>query len=390
MVAVGRLIYWSNDETGSCGSIDLEDRELAMIALPMQYATTSDGVRIAHVSFGDGPPLVFASNIFGDLNSYRHGWPHTMDVTDRLVGLGWRVIRYDVRGMGSSDRDVVDLGLDARVRDLAAVVGRLGLDRFALAGVDIAAATAVAYAVQHQATVTRLVLLSPWASGTRYLEIPRLRAAYSAETVARRDEKLFADILGSVATAFEDPDLIRLRTEAHLHGTSPEGLAAFNGANERIDITSLLPQVRVPTLVTHEPTFPFGSFELCQEVAAGIPNAEFLVLTENSIAGRVHDESVATIDRFLRGGTAMEFIPRASSDPPTTLPAAPNGLTPRELQVLRLVAAGSSNKEIASELAVAVSTVERHLVNLYTKIGARGRADAIAYAFRHRLDTSRD
>jgi len=63
-----------------------------MSYLPMQYATTSDGVRIAYITLGDGPPLVFASNIFGDLNSYRHGWPHTKEVTDRLVGLGWRVI----------------------------------------------------------------------------------------------------------------------------------------------------------------------------------------------------------------------------------------------------------------------------------------------------------
>jgi DNA-binding NarL/FixJ family response regulator len=49
------------------------------------------------------------------------------------------------------------------------------------------------------------------------------------------------------------------------------------------------------------------------------------------------------------------------------------------------VAEGSTNKEIASEFRLAVSTVERHLVNLYTKIGARGRADAIAFALRHRL-----
>jgi len=56
------------------------------------------------------------------------------------------------------------------------------------------------------------------------------------------------------------------------------------------------------------------------------------------------------------------------------------------VQVLRQVAAGSTNKAIAGELGAAVSTVERHLVNLYTKIGARGRADAIAYALRHRLD----
>jgi pimeloyl-ACP methyl ester carboxylesterase/DNA-binding CsgD family transcriptional regulator len=360
-----------------------------MISVPMQYATASDGVRIAYVSLCDGPPLVFASNIFGELNGYRIGWPHTREVTDRLVGLGWRVIRYDVRGMGSSDRDVEDLSLEGRVRDLAAVVGRLSLDRFALAGVDIGAATAVAYTVGHHAAVSRLVLLSPWASGARYLQIPLLRAAYSAETVASRDAKLFANILGSVAMSFEDVDLIRLRTEAHLHGTSPGGLAAFNAANERIDITDLLPEVQVPTLVIHEPAFPFGSFELCQEVAAGIPNAEFVIVKDNSITGRVHDEGVAAIDRFLRAGTAMDYTSRASGAP-TSLPAASNGLTPREVQVLRQVAAGSTNKEIASELGVAVSTVERHLVNLYTKIGARGRADAIAYALRHRLGASLD
>jgi DNA-binding NarL/FixJ family response regulator len=53
--------------------------------------------------------------------------------------------------------------------------------------------------------------------------------------------------------------------------------------------------------------------------------------------------------------------------------------------VLRQVGDGATNKEIAADLGVAVSTVERHLVNVYTKIGARGRADAIAYALRHRL-----
>jgi pimeloyl-ACP methyl ester carboxylesterase/DNA-binding CsgD family transcriptional regulator len=358
-----------------------------MISLPMRYATTSDGVRIAYVSLGDGPPLVFASNIFGELNGYRIGWPHTRDVTDRLVGLGWRVIRYDVRGMGSSDRDVEDLGLGARVRDLAAVIGQLGLDRFALAGVDIGAATAIAYAVQHPATVSRLLLLSPWASGARYLRIPALRAAYSAEAMANRDPTLFANILGSVATAFEDVDLVRLRTEAHLHGSSPEGLVAFNAANEQIDVTDLLPQVRVPTLVIHEPAFPFASFELCQEVAAGIANAEFLIVSDNSIAGRVHDEGVAAFDRFLRADLTARPRPRSSTDAPAKLPA-PIRLTPREVQVLRHVAGGSTNKEIACELGVAVSTVERHLVNLYTKIGARGRADAIAYALRHRLDTA--
>ena len=357
---------------------------VAAMPLPMQYATTSDGVRIAYMSLGEGPPVVFASNIFGDLSSYLGGWPATKEGTDRAVNSGWRVILYDVRGMGYSDRNVDDVELAGRVLDVEAVVVALNLDRFALAGVDIGAATAVAYAVGNQTKISRLVLLSPWSSGAKYLALPALRAAYAAEDVSSSDPRLFANVLGSVATSFRDAELVRMRTEGHLKATSPEALVAYNRANGRIDITHLLPQVTVPTLVIHEPAFPFGSFELCQEVAAGIPGAEFLIVSDHSIAGRVHDETVAGIDRFLRGKTTTEPPLHATKASGGNV-SPPNGLTAREVQILRKVAEGSTNKEIAGEFRLAVSTVERHLVNLYNKIGARGRADAIVFALRHRL-----
>ena len=207
------------------------------------------------MSLGSGPLVVFASNIFGELSAYRLGWPGCRDVTDRLVALGWRVIRYDVRGMGSSDRDVKDLSLEGRVRDLEAVVSHLGLERFALGGVDIGAATAISYAVSNDEKLSALVLLSPWASGARYLQIPRLRAAYSAESMADDDSKLFASIIGSVATGFEDSDLVRLLTDQFVQTTTVTGLAAYNAANARIDLTDLLPHVKVPTLVIHEEPF---------------------------------------------------------------------------------------------------------------------------------------
>jgi non-specific serine/threonine protein kinase len=63
----------------------------------------------------------------------------------------------------------------------------------------------------------------------------------------------------------------------------------------------------------------------------------------------------------------------------------PAGLTPRETEVLRQVAAGRSNRQIAAALVLSVRTVERHITNLYGKIGANGRADATAFAFRHGL-----
>src|SRR5439155_15084451 len=66
-------------------------------------------------------------------------------------------------------------------------------------------------------------------------------------------------------------------------------------------------------------------------------------------------------------------------------PLPSNGLSRRELEVLRLLAAGESNAQIARRLGLSTHTVERHVANLYRKIGARGRADATAYALRHGL-----
>jgi DNA-binding CsgD family transcriptional regulator/tetratricopeptide (TPR) repeat protein len=65
-----------------------------------------------------------------------------------------------------------------------------------------------------------------------------------------------------------------------------------------------------------------------------------------------------------------------------TLPL-PADLTPRERDVLRLMAAGYSTKQIASELVVAIPTVDRHITHIYEKIGARGRAAAAAFALKH-------
>ena len=61
------------------------------------------------------------------------------------------------------------------------------------------------------------------------------------------------------------------------------------------------------------------------------------------------------------------------------------GLTKREIEVLDRLAAGKSNREIARDLVLSVRTVERHITNIYGKIGARGRADATAFAIHNNL-----
>ena len=71
--------------------------------------------------------------------------------------------------------------------------------------------------------------------------------------------------------------------------------------------------------------------------------------------------------------------------PATSAAGLPDGLTPREGEVLRLIAAGRSNAEIAGELFISEATVKTHVNNLFAKAGLRDRAQAVTYAFRHGL-----
>jgi DNA-binding CsgD family transcriptional regulator len=91
---------------------------------------------------------------------------------------------------------------------------------------------------------------------------------------------------------------------------------------------------------------------------------------------------------FFRDGVE----PPTDPSPPPGMPSAagpaappPHGLSRRELEVLRWLAAGESNRQIARHLGLSPHTIERHVANLYRKIGARGRADATAYALRNGL-----
>jgi predicted ATPase/DNA-binding CsgD family transcriptional regulator len=109
------------------------------------------------------------------------------------------------------------------------------------------------------------------------------------------------------------------------------------------------------------------------------------MLTEDAfaatwVAGRALPLEQAIAEAAAEVGTSVTgtFAPA-----PAREAAYPDGLTAREVEVLRLIAAGQSTREIADALVISPDTVERHVTNLYAKIGAQNRADATAYAFRH-------
>jgi DNA-binding NarL/FixJ family response regulator len=127
-----------------------------------------------------------------------------------------------------------------------------------------------------------------------------------------------------------------------------------------------------------------------------IPLSEALLMESLAMARRALDDPAyaaawdegraMSLDEGVAEALAVEAGPAASLLEVTADARQPNsvaGLTATEMQVLRLLAGGRTTKEIAAELVVAISTVDRHLTHIYQKLGVRNRAEATALAHRH-------
>ena len=197
-----------------------------------------------------------------------------------------------------------------------------------------------------------------------------------------------------LALGWTDGDLGRRAAEHLRESVTPEVLRASLAAAARIDVTELLHEVRTPTLVIGRPEISWIPTEATRALASRIPNARLTLLEGESTAPFLGDMETAAeaVEAFL---DAVEITPAVQSEasvgwnPPGSGGAElergrslayPDGLTDREVQVLRLVAGGRTNKEIAVDLVLSVRTVERHIGNIYGKINARGKADAVSYA----------
>jgi DNA-binding NarL/FixJ family response regulator len=98
----------------------------------------------------------------------------------------------------------------------------------------------------------------------------------------------------------------------------------------------------------------------------------------------VQDQPTAQGDLLL-GPVISAFLDDIGYTSTPTSPTVPDGLSAREVEVLRLVAAGKSNPQIAEELVLSINTVQRHVSNILAKTGLANRAEAAAYAAKHGL-----
>ena len=142
-----------------------------------------------------------------------------------------------------------------------------------------------------------------------------------------------------------------------------------------------LDRVTAPALVIHRKEMSQIPVEVARELAGRLPRGRLAILSGSQPALFVDDPQGTA--RMLADFFCDGVVPDAAGLGPASGAAA--GLSRREVEVLRLVAAGESNGEIARRLGLSPHTVERHAANIYRKIDPRGRADATAYALRHGL-----
>jgi pimeloyl-ACP methyl ester carboxylesterase len=213
----------------------------------IQYARTSDGVSIAYWTFGEGavlvqtPPVPFSQVQLAALMPEDRDWGESMFAMRRLV-------RYDARGTGLSDRQVTDLSLEAHIRDLEAVVDHVGADNFVLWGQVTSGPIAITYAARHPDRVSRLILWSCWSRSSDLLRLPQARGLLA---LVEADWQLFTETAAHAFFGWSSGELAHRAAEFMREGISAETAKAMVDALSDFDVTDLLPSVRAPTLVMH-------------------------------------------------------------------------------------------------------------------------------------------
>jgi class 3 adenylate cyclase len=259
----------------------------------IQYAKTPDGVSIAFWTLGEGQPLVQMSSL--PLSHIQLEWqdPGWHRWYERLAEKR-KLVRYDGRGTGLSDRHVADYSVEAHMLDLQAVVERLGVQRFVLVSPYTACPIAIAYAARHPEAVSHLLLWCPWARQEgRALGLWALR---------NEEWELYTEATAHATFGWSAGEEAH-RWAAYLREcTTPEAARAIHNALLEFDVTAVLSQVRSPTLILQRRQGALlPGVEIATALASGIPDARLALLEGASLLPWIGEEEsgLAAFDEFL-------------------------------------------------------------------------------------------
>ncbi len=274
-----------------------------------QYARSGD-VHIAYQGFGAGPiNLVVVPGFVSNIENY---WDEP-DLARFLRRLGSyaRVVTFDKRGTGMSDRVAELPGLEQRMDDLRAVMDAAGMEQAAVLGISEGAPLSILFAATYPDRCRALVLYGSFSRFSHWFP----------------NEEALAAFFGYVEQAWGSGGSVqrfapsRANDAAFQHwwgrnerlGASPAAVTALMRMNSQIDISGILPAVRVPTLVIHRTGDKTVNVEGGRDVAAHIPGARLVEFPGDDhlyFAGENSDDIADAIEEFLTGSRAPVAVDR--------------------------------------------------------------------------------
>ncbi len=327
-----------------------------------------DGRRLAYATVGEGPPLVFGGRWVTHLEE-EWALPGARRFYEELARTH-RVVRYDRIGAGLSERELpATPTVESEARALSAVLDTCDDEPATLFACSCAGLASARLASASPERVSRIVFFGGYVSRRDIPEVTRR----SLIDFVRTNWPLASQMLAGLMLPHAGGDEIETLSRYKRGSAGAEVAAAFLELDLTSDVSPYLRGVTMPALVLHrrgDRTVPIGHG---RELAALLPNARFTTLAGDSHLPHADDQR--ELHRALAGFLG-ESVARELEDSP---------LTRRETEVLRLVAAGLSNREIASSLLVSRHTVHRHVANILRKLAQSSRAAAAAHATRSGL-----
>jgi class 3 adenylate cyclase len=277
----------------------------------VRYVTSSDGTNIATWRVGKGPPLVLVGSIWATPAELY--WTNSSEHLELLADKR-TVVFYDNRGQGLSDRDVDDFSLDARLRDLSAVIESINAPSVDLMAATNSGPVAITYAAKNPEAVRRLILSNTSARNRDVRLDPERRAILG---LAQVNWVLFNRVSALITYGFTP--MAEEIAEKYAESMTPEVLAVATRAAWEWDATEAAAGVKCPTLVLYQRTNPTLSMDSAKKLASRIADSR-LVVYELPGIGQVtlvgSRETIATIDAFL---DEDEFV--SEQAPEATLPS---------------------------------------------------------------------
>ncbi len=268
----------------------------------VQYAKTEDGVSIAYKVEGEGPVLLLCP-ILVESFSFDDTVPEFKEFVERL-GEGRTLVRFDMRGVGLSDRHPSDLSNAALVLDIEAIVAAESIDRVVLMAAGGSGPCGIAFTTRNPDVVAGLILYGTFCRGENVLPPETLQALI---LLAKTNWPLAARTLSYLAGREEFPLTLVRFADWFTMSADGETAGPLFEAMATSDVMDLLPEIRCPTLVLHRPKDPVIPFANGQALAAGIPGARFVPLP-----GSGHNMALGDPESVLRAieGFMSQVAPR--------------------------------------------------------------------------------